>query len=765
MAGTHPRQASVRLPLVVTFITLLSSHLVNSEDAGRATEVRVGLGQQAVLPCTADAVRVGGAHHVTHIVFSFVTRRGTAPIYRVNNQGGRVTHWAARGYERRALVHWRPGSSLARLVLEKAVLADEGIYGCHVYTTTSSSHTTSTVSLSVFAPPTSLRIYSDLDPGNEVTGEVGPYDLEEVVTFSCRVTEGHPRPTVTWYEGSRILQDTHVTHTDLTHSATTRSDVTVGPLTREDLYRNLTCRASTSDLFEPLEASVTLDLRYPPNSVRIAGEWEGQLTVRAGAARKVACLVAGGRPTPTITMSLGTDPLPSSPEEEVEGSGTVSVTASRTEITPKEEQDGGILTCSAHTPPFQHITTSVRLVVLYPPRVRIRHGLNLPKEIKEGDDFLFYCEVTANPKVEEVTWTLNGETVQNDPSQGIDAHGLELYLEGVSRSSSGEYRCSAKNSEGEAVSEPYYLKVRGKPEAVTSCSVATSSPSEAKTVTMEVRCVAKADGDLSKIFYLKVKRKGQQKAEKGQHRQVKPVFTVKGLKPGDYDLIVTATNDLGNSPPYTFTHTIHDPTSLPPPSTSTSASPPSSSSSDSAFESASNLSSQSNSSPSSSSSPSSASASASVSVSPSVTNSVSVTAYTTATATSAAASISPTPSLFSFSLSTSFSSPMLPESTDSFDFKAPSLRSSSSSSSSTSSFPASSPPVRSPWKNPWAVVILVIVALTAAGQVGCLIPQLLGTFFVIKLDQPPPRRRRPASPRFVRRRNNSANRKHFSGGP
>lgn len=68
----------------------------------------------------------------------------------------------------------------------------------------------------------------------------------------------------------------------------------------------------------------------------------------------------------------------------------------------------------------------------------------------------------------------------------------------------------------------------GKPEAVVSCSVASSSPSETKTVTLEVRCVAKADGDLSKIFHLKVKRKGQHKAEKGQHHQMKPVFVIKG---------------------------------------------------------------------------------------------------------------------------------------------------------------------------------------------------------------------------------------------
>ena len=54
-----------------------------------------------------------------------------------------------------------------------------------------------------------------------------------------------------------------------------------------------------------------------------------------------------------------------------------------------------------------------------------------------------------------------GETLLNSPNQGVHAEGVDLYLEGVSRSSSGEYRCAATNSEGEVVSDPLYLNVRG----------------------------------------------------------------------------------------------------------------------------------------------------------------------------------------------------------------------------------------------------------------------------------------------------------------
>lgn len=64
----------------------------------------------------------------------------------------------------------------------------------------------------------------------------------------------------------------------------------------------------------------------------------------------------------------------------------VSVTASRAEITPTEEQDGEVLTCSAHSPPFQHIMTSVTLEVLCEYNVFCVVGLlkGLPVEREEG---------------------------------------------------------------------------------------------------------------------------------------------------------------------------------------------------------------------------------------------------------------------------------------------------------------------------------------------------------------------------------------------
>ncbi|XP_045134559.1 uncharacterized protein LOC123518057 isoform X2 [Portunus trituberculatus] len=388
-----------------------------------------------------------------------------------------------------------------------------------------------------------------------------------------------------------------------------------------------------------------------------------------------------GRPAPDVTLKLGEDVLPSHKTVKQETLLKHRRTTHAAVLEPTEDLSGSEVTCLADSPLLLQ-QASVLLDVTYRPRVKLVIGDNLePHKVNENDTFSFHCKVSANPEAVNVSWSFNGEELKSNASAGISMEGPTLSLMSLGKSSSGNYRCSATNTEGTGVSKPQYLRVRTKPEAVTSCNATSSNPGEGKAVNLEVKCVAEPAMDASKYFRLKAENLNTG-VVKEKTNLLKPVFTITGLTEGKYNLSVTAGNSLGKSPPYTFTHTV----CVPP-------------------------------------------------------------------ATSGASSISPTPPLLSFSLSTAFSSPISPYSTNSLSFKTPRPHSSSVShhSSPTSSW--------SPWRSHWAVFILVMVVM-AAIHIGCLIPQLLVTFFIYKIEErrPSPLRQRVSSPRFRRRKSRNSNR-------
>ena len=108
--------------------------------------------------------------------------------------------------------------------------------------------------LSPVVPPRRLAVYTEL--GVEARSIVGPFTEGETLRLTCRATGGTPPPSVTWWEGSALL--------DMTSEVETLERVTnrlvVPSLTRRDLHRTLTCHATNSNLTAPLVTTVTLDM-------------------------------------------------------------------------------------------------------------------------------------------------------------------------------------------------------------------------------------------------------------------------------------------------------------------------------------------------------------------------------------------------------------------------------------------------------------------------------------------------------------------------
>ncbi|ROT80717.1 hypothetical protein C7M84_000540 [Penaeus vannamei] len=134
-------------------------------------------------------------------------------------------------------------------------------------------------------PPRSMTITSDLDPGREVSVVAGPYTEGAEVTLTCQVRGGNPRPKVTWWHEWSLLDDTSEVNT----TQVVKNILTLPPLTRADLNKTLTCQATNSDLIIPMSATVRLDMRYPPRSVKLLEESSEGVTLSEGRSRPVVC--------------------------------------------------------------------------------------------------------------------------------------------------------------------------------------------------------------------------------------------------------------------------------------------------------------------------------------------------------------------------------------------------------------------------------------------------------------------------------------------
>ncbi|ROT78551.1 putative hemicentin-2 [Penaeus vannamei] len=106
---------------------------------------------------------------------------------------------------------------------------------------------------------------------------------------------------------------------------------------------------------------------------------------------------------------------------------------------------------------------------MYPPEVLASLGYSIDLEkLKEGDDVYFTCSVKANPPASTITW-YHEDTVQvQNVSMGVILSGESLVLQRVSRQRAGHYRCSATNPLATCVSQPVRLRIRYKPECLTS---------------------------------------------------------------------------------------------------------------------------------------------------------------------------------------------------------------------------------------------------------------------------------------------------------
>ncbi|XP_071453565.1 nephrin-like [Hetaerina americana] len=372
----------------------------------------------------------------------------------------------ARGKHSEKASHWKEKElvderAYFRTITEPATLSvdsveerDEGEYRCRVDFRKSPTRNTK-VKLTVIVPPQKPNILDDR--GNEVSAVAGPYEEGGEMKLTCIVSGGRPSPSVRWWRGDTLVDssDTQSPFPNVMHN-----QLVVRRLERTDLHAVYTCQASNNNISQPVSSSITVEMHFKPLSASILNKNQG---LSADRKYEIVCQAVGSRPPAKITWWKDNKKLDSFVEK-VSTDG--NVTTSTTTLTPTMQDNDRTLTCRADNPRVQGSAEedTWKMDVYYVPEVRLELGSNLnPKDIEEGDDVYFECNVDANPLAYKVVWKHNGQIIQHNQKLGVITTNQDLALQVVNRHHAGNYTCIASNIEGDGDSNTVELRVMYKP--------------------------------------------------------------------------------------------------------------------------------------------------------------------------------------------------------------------------------------------------------------------------------------------------------------
>ncbi|XP_076758325.1 kin of IRRE-like protein 1 isoform X3 [Xylocopa sonorina] len=414
-------------------------------------------GKPAELPCD---ITPPGEDNTLHMVFWFKDEAGV-PLYTIDAREKPVTKalhssdsgvFGPRAYFRTAF------PSPAVLVIEDIKRHDAATYRCRVDFRKGQTRSFR-YNLTVIVPPEQPTILDQW--GRIVNGTAGPYEEGDTPSLTCRVTGGKPEPMVRWLVNGQLKDEEYEKNV----GDVIENRLTLQPITRTELGANFTCQARNTDLIEPKESSVFLDLNLKPLTVNIRRPGKkgvGNESLLAGKRYEVECETTGSRPPAVITWYKGRRRQLKHTTEERSENRTVSMV----EFEPGVEDHGKSITCRAENPNVTglFVEKSWKINVVYPPIVSLNLGSTLsPEDIKEGDDVYFECHIRANPPWSKLTWIHDKQILAHNTSARIIWSNQSLVLQSVTRSSAGKYVCAATNDLNETRSEPLQFRVKFAP--------------------------------------------------------------------------------------------------------------------------------------------------------------------------------------------------------------------------------------------------------------------------------------------------------------
>ncbi|XP_011331388.1 hemicentin-1 isoform X2 [Ooceraea biroi] len=454
----------LRILIVVTCIeisTLASAQLkrttsFNANDANSdepnhpipMVSIQGVAGQKAMLPCN---IQPRESNDAVSMVLWFKEDSGE-PLFSYDArspQFGKAKQWSAPHF-------WGNRASFraslpAQLTVQDLQESDEGVYRCRVDFRNSPTRNFK-VNLTVIVPPAKPIIYDAKRRDMSKLLEAYPEGAD--LFLVCEVHGGKPRPQVSWYlESQNIHASTEVRETQGLGGETnvvTISNVTVKALTRRHHHAKLSCRANNTQLASPPTTAVIIELNMKPLKVEIL---EKDQILSAGKRYEVRCQSTGSKPPAVLTWWKSSKQLKG--QRKSDGMSLL-------QFTPTVEDEGKFLVCRAENPKLSEagIEDRWKLKVHFAPIASLKMGSTLnPKDIKEGSDVYFECNVRANPRSYKLTWFHEGEELHHNVTAGVVLSDHSLVLQSITRESAGGYTCMAANVEGRAKSNAVNLEV------------------------------------------------------------------------------------------------------------------------------------------------------------------------------------------------------------------------------------------------------------------------------------------------------------------
>ncbi|CAN8011875.1 unnamed protein product, partial [Ixodes pacificus] len=298
--------------------------------------------------------------------------------------------------------------------------------------------------------------------GAAVEGRIGPFLVGDDLHLVCVVDKGLSVSVVSVRRssGTRALQTTRCSvaavETGLAGVVCSFVKYVGNTIDRLLSYQSIEENAGIG-----VPRATRAGLSMEPLSVKIQNP---QRSFEVDVSAEFRCLVVGSRPLPQVSWWLDEQRLePFFTDEKA------NVTAIVLLLVITAESDKATLTCRAQNPRLdgQLWEDSIILNVLHAPRATLRLGQGLRQErIHEGQDVYLECGVRANPWVNDVSWTLDGEPLEGNGTshQGLLVHEQYLVLRNVTAKFSGTYCCHVRNTRGAALSNLLQLRVQSPAE-------------------------------------------------------------------------------------------------------------------------------------------------------------------------------------------------------------------------------------------------------------------------------------------------------------
>ncbi|XP_062129789.1 uncharacterized protein LOC133841379 isoform X1 [Drosophila sulfurigaster albostrigata] len=464
-------------------------------DEGPLSEVLTAVGSEVALPCDL----MPGTMIADKVQLVIWYRQGNVkPIYTFDARG-RPLHqaipWADENvFNKKA--HFYYDTNPPALRIKNIQTSDAGLYKCRV-----DFHKSPTrnwrINVTVLVPPTQLTILDN--NGAAVRDQTaGPYLEGDSINLTCLSSGGVPPPRVSWWREHALVDDSYQVLPD----GSVRNALQLKNIQRKDLLTMYTCQATNGHVVPALTKKVILDMNLPPLSLLLQGL---NHAVVAGTRTHVTCTAIGARPPPHIiwskagqvlkgaTQSNASDgnttiseltliPVPEDNERQV-----VCSIALNSGITSQQlhEGDTTVMTTMGNGNTGLYLKDSRVLNVTHAPIVNLNLGAPLDSNnLLKGSDVYLDCAVRANPAITRVEWYHNDKQLHS--SRGIIISNQTLVLQGISKSSHGQYFCRATNLQGSVSSNEVFLDVKYPPVCKSDSTIIRAALKQTINITCEV---------------------------------------------------------------------------------------------------------------------------------------------------------------------------------------------------------------------------------------------------------------------------------------